>query len=76
MNVIELQEWSYFPDESHPREIRVSVVVHQSGRFAGNVTGEANGFVRLLDNRFRIHQRTGELSVRCVAERLSHMHSR
>ena len=40
MNVIELQEWSYFPDESHPREIRVSVVVHQSGRFAGNVTGE------------------------------------
>ena len=40
MNVIELKEWSYFPDESHPTEIRVSVVVHQSGRFAGNVTGE------------------------------------
>lgn len=39
-NVIELKEWSYFPDESHPTEIRVSVVVHQSGRFAGNVTGE------------------------------------
>jgi hypothetical protein len=40
MNVIELKEWSYFPDESHPTEIRVSVVVHRSGRFAGNVTGE------------------------------------
>jgi len=40
MNVIELKEWSYFPDESQPTEIRVSVVVHQSGRFAGNVTGE------------------------------------
>jgi len=39
MNAIELKEWSYFPDESHPTEIRVSVVVHQSGRFAGNVTG-------------------------------------
>jgi hypothetical protein len=40
MNVIELKEWSYFPDESHPTEIRVSVVIHQPGRFAGNVTGE------------------------------------
>jgi len=40
MNVIDLKEWSYFPDQSHPTEIRVSVVVHQSGRFAGNVTGE------------------------------------
>jgi hypothetical protein len=40
MNVIELKEWWYFPDESHATEIGVSVVVHQSGRFAGNVTGE------------------------------------
>jgi hypothetical protein len=40
INVIELKKWSYFPDESHPSEIRVSVVIHQSGRFAGNVTGE------------------------------------
>ncbi len=40
MNVIELKEWWYFPDESDPTEIRVSVLVHQSGRFAGNVTGE------------------------------------
>ena len=40
INVIELQEWWYFPDESDPTEIRVSVVVHQSGRFAGNVAGE------------------------------------
>src|SRR5262249_45328650 len=39
VNVIELKEWWYFPDESDPTEIRVSVVVHQSGRFAGNVTG-------------------------------------
>jgi hypothetical protein len=28
------------PDDSHPTEIRANVVVHQSGRFAGNVTGE------------------------------------
>ena len=40
MNVIELKEWWYFPDDSDPTEIRVSVVVHQSGRFAGNVTAE------------------------------------
>jgi hypothetical protein len=40
MNVIELKQWSYFPDESDPTEIRVNVIVHQSGRFAGNVTGE------------------------------------
>jgi hypothetical protein len=39
MNVIELKEWWYFPDENNPTEIRVSVVVHQSGRFAGNVIG-------------------------------------
>jgi len=37
---IELKQWWYFPNESDPTEIRVSVVVHQSGRFAGNVTGE------------------------------------
>jgi hypothetical protein len=40
MNVIELKEWWYVPDEDHPTEIRLSVVTHQAGRFAGNVTGE------------------------------------
>jgi hypothetical protein len=40
VDVIELKEWWYFPDDTYPTEIRVSVVVHQSGRFAGNVTGE------------------------------------
>ena len=40
MNVLELKEWWYVPDETDPTEIRVSMVVHQSGRFAGNVTGE------------------------------------
>jgi hypothetical protein len=40
MNVIELKRWWYVPDENHPTEIRVNVVVHQSGRFAGGVTGE------------------------------------
>ena len=40
MNVIELKRWWYVPDESHPTEIRVNVVAHQPGRFAGNVTGE------------------------------------
>jgi hypothetical protein len=39
-DVIELKEWSYYPDESHPREIRVSLLVHQPGRFAGDVIGE------------------------------------
>ncbi len=40
INVIELKEWSYLPNESQPTEIRVDVVVHESGRFAGNVIGE------------------------------------
>jgi hypothetical protein len=40
MNVIELKRWWYVPDESHPTEIRVEVITHQPGRFAGNVTGE------------------------------------
>ena len=40
VNVIELKEWWYLPDDSNPTEIRVSVVVHQSGRFAGNVIGQ------------------------------------
>lgn len=39
-NMIELKQWWYFPDDSHPTEIRVNVVVHQSGRFDGNVVGE------------------------------------
>jgi hypothetical protein len=39
-SMVELKEWWYFPNESDPTEIRVSVLVHQSGRFAGNVTGE------------------------------------
>ncbi len=39
-NVIELKEWWYFPDDIYPTEVRVNVVVHESGRFAGNVTGE------------------------------------
>jgi len=39
INVIELKKWWYLPNESHPTEIRVNVVVHDSGRFAGNVTG-------------------------------------
>lgn len=40
LNVIELKKWWYVPDESHPTEIRVDVVTHQPGRFAGNATGE------------------------------------
>jgi hypothetical protein len=43
MNVIELKQWWYVPDENHPTEIRMNVLVHQSGRFAGNVTGEQTG---------------------------------
>jgi hypothetical protein len=39
-NVIELKQWWYVPDESDPTEIRVRVVVHQSGRFAAGVRGE------------------------------------
>jgi hypothetical protein len=75
MNVIELKEWSYFPDESHPTEIRVSVVVHQSGRFAGNVTGEQTDS---SGSSTTIFESTNDprASVRCVAARLSRMHSR
>jgi len=40
LNVIELKEWWYVPDENRPTEIRVNVVTHQPGRFAGNVIGE------------------------------------
>jgi hypothetical protein len=40
INVIELKQWWYVPDVADPTEIRVNVVVHQSGRFAGNVTGK------------------------------------
>jgi hypothetical protein len=40
MNVIELKQWWYVPDENAPNEIRVNVVTDQAGRFAGNVTGE------------------------------------
>ena len=40
INVIELKQWWYVPDESDPTEIRVNVIVHQSGRFAGTVIGE------------------------------------
>ena len=39
-NVIELKEWWYLPNDINPTEIRVNVVVHDSGRFAGNVSGE------------------------------------
>jgi len=40
VNAIELKRWWYVPDEAAPTEIHVSVVVHRSGRFAGNVTGD------------------------------------
>jgi hypothetical protein len=40
LNVIELKRWWYVPDVADPTEIRVNVVVHQSGRFDGNITGE------------------------------------
>jgi hypothetical protein len=60
MDVIELKEWSYFPDESHPTEIRVSVVIHQPGRICRQRNWRTNGFVRLLDNHFSIHQWTRE----------------
>jgi len=40
VNVIELKRWWYVPNESHPKEIRVDVVTHQPGRFAGGVTGD------------------------------------
>ena len=40
IDVIELKNWWYFPDNTYPMEIYVSVVVHDSGRFAGNVTGD------------------------------------
>jgi hypothetical protein len=49
LNVIELKEWWYFPDDINPTEIRVNVIVHAAGRFAGNVNGaemDASGSLR------------------------------
>jgi hypothetical protein len=40
IDVIELKNWWYVPDESHPTEIRVNVVTNEPGRFAGSVIGE------------------------------------
>ena len=40
LNVIELQDWHYYPDDLSPTEIRVKVTVHDSGRFAGDASGE------------------------------------
>jgi hypothetical protein len=40
VNIIELKNWWYVPDETNPTEIDVNVAVHDPGRFAGNVTGE------------------------------------
>lgn len=40
--VIELKEWWYSPDDIHPTEIRVNVLVHAAGRFAGNVHGQTS----------------------------------
>ena len=40
LNIIELKNWWYLPNETNPTEIDVNVVVHDSGRFAGNVSGE------------------------------------
>ena len=39
-NIIELKNWWYLPDEANPTEIDVNVVVHDAGRFAGNLIGE------------------------------------
>lgn len=43
LNVIELKDWWYFTDDIDPKEIHVRVLVHDSGRFAGNVAGEETG---------------------------------
>jgi hypothetical protein len=40
VDVIELKRWWYVPEETAPKEIDVRVVVHEAGRFAGNVNGE------------------------------------
>src|SRR3954470_18650694 len=53
INAIELKRWWYVPDTSHPTEVRVNVVVHQSGRFAGNITGvqtaSSGNYTRVLE---------------------------
>src|SRR5438045_148295 len=58
INVIELKEWWYFPDDSNPTQIRVSVVVHQSGRFAGHVIGEQ--IIDPLDSTRTVFESTNE----------------
>ena len=55
MNAIELKEWCYLPNEISPTEIRVRVVVHQPGRFAGNVVGtrtdSSDSFTKMFSSR-------------------------
>jgi hypothetical protein len=75
INVIELKKWWYVPDVADPTEIRVNVVVHQSGKFAGNVTGErtdSSGSSTTISNR-PMDPRAND---RLAAERPSPMHSR
>jgi hypothetical protein len=52
MNVIELKEWSYFLDESHRTEIRVSVVIPSTGPICRQRNWRTNGFVRLFGDHF------------------------
>ena len=75
LDVIELKQWWYYPDESDPTEIRVNVVVHQSGRFAGNVTGEqtdSSGSSTTVFDQPMNRRASG----RFVVEKLSLMRSR
>ena len=53
-NAIELKRWWYVPDMADPTEVRVNVVVHQSGRFAGGNTGAqtdlSGNFTRVFES--------------------------
>ena len=75
MKVIELKRWWYVPDENHPTEIRVDVVTHQPGRFAGNVAGEQTDASGSSTTIFEASN--GPESQRQVrTKRPSHIHSR
>lgn len=55
IGVIELKEWWYHPNEISPTEIRVNVIVHEAGRFAGHIYGDvkdgSGSFVHAFESK-------------------------
>lgn len=58
INVIELKQWWYVPDETDPTEIPRERGRASIRQVCGQRDRGANGSIRLLNNRFRIDERT------------------